>query len=133
MRLVNDETFECSKLQGHKIEEFIGYYEGDSSNKVDMILLKLKGYVLWQRFFLDAGIGFWEEWDEADAKCDYEDLQTFDIASHYQINGKEVLEIVCSKGEGNLSEIFFKTNSLKLVLQYSNSSDMESTTIVKKL
>ena len=60
------------------------------------MFLKLHGQP-WQAYFLDAGLGFWETWDEPgiDPFEPYEDLRQIDYGSRFGLIGATLLEARC--------------------------------------
>jgi len=90
-RLKNDFSFSCASLAGKTIEFFVVYFSEYSENDILMIVLKLKEKDLYQRFFLDAGIGFWEEWNEEEALFDLEDCKTIDLGVRLGLLNKDLM------------------------------------------
>jgi hypothetical protein len=111
----------------------VGYYQGDQPNGIDVVVLKIEGSDLYQRFFLDAGIGFWEEWCREEAIEDYEDCQTIDLYSKYFLAGKSVAIIECKGSYEELSSIIFEIDNTKLIYQYTDKNDLESETVLHQL
>jgi hypothetical protein len=132
-RLINDHSFVCPELAGKKIESMVGYYEGDQPNGIDMVVLKVEGKDLYQRFFLDAGIGFWEEWSEEEATEDYENFQPIDLSSKYFLSGKNIEAIECKGSYKEFSSIIFEIENTKLIYQYTDNNDLESETVLHQL
>lgn len=132
-RLVNDHCFECNALATQKVESFFGYYEGHESDGIDMLILKLKENDMYQRFFLDAGLGFWEEWDKEGTFLDYEDLKPVDLAAKYNLEGKEVISISCLGSFNELSSFIFEIGKEKLKLSYIEPESLDSDTILTRL
>src|SRR5215216_4387154 len=61
-RIHQDYDFDVAGLEGCRVEELSGIVDiPDPDNIPIFINLKVTGHS-WQRFFVDAGIGFWEEW-----------------------------------------------------------------------
>ena len=127
-RLKNEHSFTCLNLTGMMVESIIGFNESHHKNGVDMIIMKFKEHNLHQRFFLDAGIGFWEEWSENDALNDYEDVEKIDLAKKYSLKNKRVSNIECHGSIGILSSFVFEFENTKLKLHYINKQDSESDT-----
>ena len=132
-RLVNDHNFECTNLQELEVEQIFGFFEEDSSHSINMIILKLKEKELWQRLFLDAGLGFWEEWDEESTFLDYDEDPFIDLAEKYSLKGQLIKKIQCKGSYNELSFMVFKIGSCKLKYEFVDKSDCESETILTKL
>ena len=64
-RMFQDQNFDVHGLEQCKIERLIGLVSHDRPEDRPIVVnLKVEGGS-WQRFFLDAGIAFWEDWGEA--------------------------------------------------------------------
>ncbi|WP_028582113.1 hypothetical protein [Desulfogranum japonicum] len=94
-RIRNDQSFECEPLKGKKIEYFSFFYSDESLRDVLMVLLKLQEIESYQRFFLDATLGFWEKWDYENTFLDIDDLKTTDLCDKYNLKGLVVSRISC--------------------------------------
>jgi hypothetical protein len=132
-RIINAHCFECENIQGTELESLVGFYDGQDPYGMDIILLKLKGVELWQRFFLDAGIGFWENYDQVSAFEDYEDLIPINIADKYSLKGLCLQHISCIGNNKELSIISFKVGKSNFILMHKDTKNIESETIFKKL
>ncbi len=132
-RLINDHNFVCPVLSGKKIESMVGYYEGGQPNGIDLVVLKIEGIDFYQRFFLDAGIGFWEEWNKEEATEDYEDRQEIDLSSKYFLSGKIIKKIECKGSYEEFSSIIFEIENTKLVFRYLDKNNIDSETMLHQL
>lgn len=132
-RLINDFSFECTDLVGMHVEAFFGFYEEGCPHCIDMIMVKLREKDLWQRLFLDAGCGFWEECENEAAFGDYEDEPMIDFGSEFKLNGQWVKRIACQGVEGQGSSMIFEIGNQKLLLKYADQEDMESDTVFSQL
>ncbi|WP_394393214.1 hypothetical protein [Shewanella woodyi] len=88
-RITNDHSFNCEILSNNTVEYFSVFYTNKNKNDVLMLVLKLKEKALYQRFFLDAALGFWEEWDEEDTLYDLDDLERVDLANELNLLTKK--------------------------------------------
>jgi hypothetical protein len=132
-RIRNDQNFICHSLAGKTVESFKGYYEGDLINGTDFILIRVKGNDLYQRFFLDATIGFWEEWDEETALADLEDMHETDIGENYSLKNSKIRKIECEGNANTPSSIYFEFDNAKLCLENIDKDVIDSETVVNKL
>ena len=132
-RIINGNNFNCLNLRGLQLENFIGFYEGGLSEGINILLIKFKEKNMWQCFFLDAGIGFWEEYDQVSAFEDYDVLAQIDIREKYRI-GNSIVQSICCEGSSELlSELIFKFESVTLTLKYMDSEDLNSETVLALL
>ena len=127
-RLINDFSFECTDLVGMHVEAFFGFYEAGSPHCIDMIIFKLREQDLWQRLFLDAGCGFWEEWEKEVAFGDYEDEPLIDFGAERKLNGQLVKRIACLGVEGENSSVIMAIGEQKFLFGYTDKYDMDSNT-----
>lgn len=132
-RLANAHSFQCDSLARMQVEKFVGFYDGDEPNGMSMVAMKLKGKELWQRFFLDAAIGFWEEWDEFNTFVDWEDIKPIDLAKHYSLVNQSIKNIICDGSHEVFSSIMFEIGETRLQLKYMDTTDIESETILEKI
>jgi hypothetical protein len=132
-RITNDHSFECEVLSNNTVEYFSAFYTDESKNDVLMLVLKLKETALYQRFFLDAALGFWEEWDEEDTFYDLDDLERVDLANELNLLGEKVSSIVCKGSFEEFSSIEFVFEEVKLLLKFSDNNDIESDIVLERL
>jgi hypothetical protein len=133
-RLANGPEFELDQLKNRQVHALIGATEADSDELIDMLFIHLAGDENWHRVFLDAGIGFWETISKGDAFCDYEDLRLVNLADRWDINGSRISSATCKAGtweDSTLSRFSFVTNVGTVVLDFVDSTDMESDTAVR--
>lgn len=132
-RLVNGHSFNCSSLKDMTVEKFFAFYEEGNSDNIYMIILKLQEKELWQRFFLDAGLGFWEEWNEESVMEDFEGDPMVDLAEIYKIAGNSLQSITCTGCYEELSQMDFRIGEAHLNFRFKDQKDCESDTILTRL
>lgn len=126
-RRFQDEAFEVSDLRGRRLEHLFGCTsQPELDDRPEMMFLKARGG-LWQRFFLDAGIGFWEEWSESDAFRDYAHLRRVDYGARFRVIGDQVLRVSCyCEAPGEPARIVLVLTSGEIRLRRVDSGDPES-------
>ena len=126
-RLVNDSAFICHDLSGLTVEAFYGIYSIEDSSELILVLIKLREKKLWQRFFLDAFIGFWEEWEEAVISEDLEDDLVIDLGEQHDLLGSQVNSIVCTGDADQLipSVIWFNIGETILKMSFIDNDGEE--------
>ena len=132
-RIVNDHSFECIKIQGMTLEYLSVFYTYDSKSDVLMLVLKLKELELYQRFFLDAAIGIWEEWNKEDTFYDLDDVECVDLKVKYHLDGRKLSKVYCNGAYEVFSDMVFVFDELKLRLKYSDTNDIESDMVLEKI
>jgi hypothetical protein len=126
-RLVNDSAFNCHGLSGLTVEAFYGIYSSEDSAELILVLLKLKEKKLWQKFFLDAFIGFWEEWEQAVISEDLEDDLVIDLGAQHGLLGCQVNSIECTGDADQLipSVIWFNIGQTILKMSFIDDDGEE--------
>jgi len=133
-RLANGPEFALDQLVGRHVDALIGATETDRDDLIEMLFIRLAGDQDWHRVFLDAGIGFWETMSKEDAFCDYEDLRLIDFGDRWQVNGHQISSATCTGGtweDSMLSQFSFVTSAGTVVLEFVDSTDIESDTAVR--
>jgi hypothetical protein len=130
-RLKNDHSFTCATLRGKELESFSGYYTEGSQSEILMLVLKVKGSRMYQRFFLDTGIGVWEEWERDEVFADLEELSSIDIAGEHKLGGKTIKNIFCGGSYEELSYLTFDIGNTRVVLMYEEGGDREPETVLR--
>jgi hypothetical protein len=92
-RLYQHDAFRSSDLRGIVIEEARCWHEKASAGDggCSMLWLKPSG-CLWQKFFLDAGVVFWEEWSDESTLATFDDLGD-EVQPLDTVRGLEIGEI----------------------------------------
>ncbi|MDR6764106.1 hypothetical protein J2Y38_004335 [Flavobacterium sp. 2755] len=68
----------------------------------------------WHQYFLDAGLGFWQNWDEID---DDDDYNYIDRTNELEIFEKTISRIWCEPQQNNSQIIIQFENNEKLILR----------------
>jgi hypothetical protein len=133
-RLFQDYQFEVTHLRGCIIEKLIGVIANEDRDELQPTLLLLKpAYWLWQRFFLDMGAGFWEQWlatdieqELADDNCKY-----VDYAERFALRGAKIREINCQPAGENMNPLIsLRLSCGTFLLESQNAHDIESRSII---
>lgn len=99
-RLYQDSQFEFNEFNGLKVEKLI-VCENPETKEPILIYIKVENRN-WHQYFLDAGYGFWENWDEIDIEDDSYDF--IDSTDRFDLKGKVISRIYC-KPDFNNSKI----------------------------
>jgi len=100
------EAFECS-------------YDGEV--EVSLVVLRLHGYSLVHRFFLDAGLACWEALEQEAAVADFEGCARVAL----ELAGAEVLAAECVR-VGRVDELRWTTSRGRLRMFFSDPDEPES-------
>ncbi len=124
-RLYQDSEFEFKAFNGLKLEQLI-VLEDCISEEAILVYLKVENNN-WHQYFLDAGIGFWESWDELiDFEDEDDETKYIDSTDRYGVRGKEISKIYCTKNLNNSRIVIEFSDAEKLILKYTDSEDFDS-------
>ncbi len=130
-RLFNGERFSVDEISGRQIERLIGFTDPSGRDDQPTIVCLKPRDCLWYRFFLDAGIGCWEEWSEPDPGEDFADLRCVDYGRAYGIEGEIIISIKCMQDNTAkaLSQFLIELRSgVQLILTYTDPDNCDSVT-----
>lgn len=116
-RIYQDINFDVAGFEGCYVEALLGLVDALNPDTLP-ILVNLKATKhSWQRFFIDAGIGFWEDWGHLIDDTD-EESRFVDYAALYQLKGQSISSIQCQQA---IFTITFESG-VKLVLKSIDDS-----------
>ncbi|WP_430413180.1 hypothetical protein [Kordia sp.] len=121
-RLYQDSEFEFNEFNGLKIEKLI-VCENPETKEPILIYIKVENRN-WHQFFLDAGIGFWENWDEIDIEDDSYDF--IDFTDKFDLKNKVINRIFCKKDLNNSRIILELKSNEKLILKCKEPNIFDS-------
>jgi hypothetical protein len=131
-RLFQDVQFDVTHLRGAIVDEVVGVIAHDDDLQPALILLKPSDCP-WQQFFLDVGVGFWEQWPDSvigDTRAD-DAYKHVDYAVRFGLRGAMILDITCRPVVlGGGSQISVGLSSGTLMLAPMDAYDMESRSVV---
>ena len=123
-RLYQDSEFIFDEFNGLKIERLIVCKNVETEDPI-LIYLKVKNRN-WHQYFLDAGIGFWENWDELDDIEDDDYFKYVDVTKKLKLNEKQISKIYCTKDSNNSKIIIELENKEQLILKCVNPKVFDS-------
>lgn len=130
-RIQNGSVFEMRELEGRTISSLVAYRCGrETPEAVSVVGILLHGAPHWHRFFLDAGIGFWEEWPADEVFQDFDDCRRLDKTLKWPISGSRIIQAACELGPGSVSRFGWTLDNGKLFLSYSDETNDESETVL---
>ncbi len=97
-RIYQNKDFDVAGFTGEKIEEILGVVDHSEADNHPMVINLRTENQPWQRYFLDAGIGFWENWGELVDKED-EDNRFVNYGEIFQLKRKVIQFIKCRNGK----------------------------------
>ena len=106
-----------SELSGHHCSSFFGI-RSESDSSLELLFLQVEG--IWHRFYLDAGLLFWEETEGPDPEEDLLEGERYvDLASELHVAGVGISEIRMSD---NRLLLRFE-NGARLLLEHPPRAD----------
>jgi hypothetical protein len=133
-RLYQDSNFVVTHLDGFLVEHLVGAVDSEQLGLDDepiVIYLKAQNQA-WQRFFLDAWIGFWEDCGE-DGIAEEEKrdgVRFVDYAAMFEIRGKKIVSIACINCQIRIA--IEKTGTVVLALVEPEKDDCKSKVVFEK-
>lgn len=124
IRIHQDENFIVNGFSGKQLEQLIGLELIEKAGNPIIVFIKAEGNCL-QRFFLDAGIGFWEYAESMDDEKE-EGFVFVDYVHKLNIKNRKISNIYCEK-QHNVSQIVLVLeDSQKFLLRYKNPEIADS-------
>lgn len=122
-RIYQDDNFVVSDFSDVILEGLVGMEDEDDGEPL-IIFIKIKGKN-WYRFFLDVGLGFWENWEEVELDKDEwaaDGAVYVDYIEKYNIIDKLIDTVFCKDEKITIQ---FKTKE-QFVLQTITPGDIDS-------
>ncbi len=113
-RMFQDYEFVFTEFDGLRLERLVVCENRETRNCV-LAYIKVENHN-WQQFFLDAGIGFWEEWDDIELDDD-PTFQHWDKAVEFGLIGKRIQRIHCEPDQLNSRIIIAFEHGLSVILR----------------
>ena len=122
-------NFEIKDFVNSKIEKIV-VCENLKTKNVVFVFLKVKNWN-WQKYFLDAGAGFWVDTEKSDYNDldDIEDDENFvfkDYTKKLKVEESVISKIYCEPNDENCQIIIELENCKKIILKSINSKIFDS-------
>jgi hypothetical protein len=101
----------------------------DDVNNGAWILFLKPEQLPWQRFFIDAGLGFWGEWSETDITDELDELDVVDLGARFEVIGASILGAHCTPAP----RIELSLSAGSLVLEPQNPNELDGKSQVRFL
>ena len=124
MRIENNTEFQLGSLSNQRIEKLVAVSKTNCLEDVDILCIKTTNEDLWNRVFLDAGCGFWEQMTEFDLFYDFSDYYKIDLLKEFNLSNTMIHSFVCTVN--TLSEFNVNFGNSKLVFCYTDLKNSES-------
>ena len=119
-----ERSFTVGDLVGRRIEEL--WVSPATPAHAEMVFLKLAG-LPWQRFYLEAGLGFWDEYSEVATFEDYAGMTRTDVGQRFDIVGKRVERAEClADRPHHASRVVLELEAGRVELRLVAPTDFES-------
>ncbi len=99
-RIYQDTDFVVSDFSNVLLEGLLGMEDLEDREPL-LVFIKIKDKN-WNRFFLDAGTGFWENWQETEvdqSEAHIDEVVYVDYKEKYQLDGKEIESVRCHNSQ----------------------------------
>jgi hypothetical protein len=113
-RIFQDDNFVFTEFNGLKLQKVV-VCENPETNEPILVYLKVENNY-WHKYFLDAGIGFWETWNEIDIDSD-DGYNYIDKTNEFALFEKIISRIWCEPQQNNSQIIIEFESSEKLILR----------------
>jgi hypothetical protein len=117
--LFQDNDFKFNGFKGLKLEKLISC-ENPETKEILLVYIKVENKE-WHQFFLDAGYGFWQNYEDIDPAAgdatDVDDYNYIDKGAEFGLLGEKISRIWCESDENNSKIIVEFENRKKLILR----------------
>lgn len=121
-RIFQDYAFIFSDFNGLKLEKIVACVLPEKQS-VPLVFIKVENHC-WHQFFLDVGIGFWENWEMETIDNEDDDYDFIDQTEHFGVKNATISAIVCQADQNQNSQILISFEGGKtLSLHYENLED----------
>lgn len=122
-RLYQESEFIFEEFNGLILEKII-VCENSESEPI-LVYIKVENRN-WHQYFLDAGIGFWENWDELIDVDDDGEFKHIDSTDKLKLKGKRISKVYCAKDMKNSRIVVEFSDKEKLILKCKNPEILDS-------
>ena len=122
-RLYQESEFTFDEFNGLKVEQII-VCENSESEPI-LVYIKVENRN-WHQYFLDAGIGFWENWDDLIDVDDDGEFKHIDSTDKFKLRGKGISKVYCTKDSKNSKIVIEFSDKEKLILKCINPEILDS-------
>jgi hypothetical protein len=91
-RVYQGNEFVISELAGYRIDRMIGLVPREGPDDAPVAINMLPEGATWQRFFLDAGLAFWEDWRDLTDE-ENEAFRFVDYGEREHLRGELIREV----------------------------------------
>ena len=124
-RIFQDTEFDVDTLNGEKVSELKGLVDIDNPDDTPILVYLKTERGDWYRFFLDAGLAFWEEGEDLVNEID-ENTREVDYAETYKLRNNCIKKIKCV----NSTVIISFAEEKEFILKFKDETDIDSDSVV---
>ena len=115
-RIFQEDDFIFTEFDGLKLQKIV-VCENPESKELVIVYLKVENHN-WHQYFLDVGIGFWEDWNTIDLEIEEDDSFNYiDKTLEFNLSGKIISKIWCEPEENNSRITIAFESGEKLILK----------------
>jgi hypothetical protein len=124
-RLFQDEAWSFGDLYGSTLERLLVHVD-EATGSPSVVFLRASGH-FWQRFFLDAGLGFWGEYEDLEIDTELEESSLVDYGHKLELIGQRLGHVQCDPGP----RIRVATSSGDFILETTDESILDAPSRVR--
>lgn len=91
-RIHQDDHFDVAGFDGETLECLVGIGDKDDPDDHPILIYLKTTNKTWQKFFLDAYLGFWEDWGDIEQE---DGGKSIDYGAMFTLTGKTIKNIKC--------------------------------------
>lgn len=132
-RVRQDVAWLMPELAGRRVEALVGVVHRDDADVLPIVVNMQLDDGLWHRFFLDAGLAFWEQWPEfADEEPEGDDVRYVNYGQQHSLVGETLRSVEARPSKpADLAELTLRFDSGRVLrLSFCDAADMGSPTCV---
>ncbi|WP_163409310.1 hypothetical protein [Flavobacterium ajazii] len=132
-RIFQEDNFIFTEFDGLKLQKLV-VCENPESKEPVIVYLKVENYN-WYQYFLDVGIGFWEDWNIIDLEIEEDDSFNYiDKTLEFNLLEKTISKIWCEPEQNNsrITIVFESGEKLILKTLHPEIFDSESELLILK-
>jgi len=128
-RIFQDDHFTLSEFTGSRLTGLVVWQDPDDGQAIIVFIRADRRP--WQRFFLDAGIGFWEDWGELEPGVvepgdEIPDLEIIDKLQEFGVADAVIRRIFCEPCGSNAQIVIELDDGARVTLQPTDPEIFDS-------
>ncbi|WP_281231420.1 hypothetical protein [Flavobacterium gelatinilyticum] len=128
-RIFQDDTFLFTEFDGLKLQKLV-VCENPETKEPVIVYLKVENHN-WHQYFLDIGIGFWEDWNFDELEIEEDDSFSYiDKTSEFNLFERTIAKIWCEPEQNNSRITIAFESGEKLILKTTDPETFDSESLL---